>query len=79
MDLLAGRLSVLAIFVVLVDANPRLNPFVIALREWGRIAIDVWRARTWRDRALLALGPPGWSPDRSRTTTMMVRAKAGRR
>ena len=63
----------------LVDANPSLNPFVIALREWGRIAVDVWRARTWRDRALFALGRPGWSPDGSRTTTAMVRAKAGLR
>jgi sterol desaturase/sphingolipid hydroxylase (fatty acid hydroxylase superfamily) len=46
----------------LVDPNPSRNPLVIALREWGRLLRDLWRARSWRERFAYAFGPPGGNP-----------------
>lgn len=39
-----------------------LNPFVIALREWGWMARDVTRARSAREAMGYLFGPPGWAP-----------------
>jgi hypothetical protein len=51
------------------------NPLKVAFHEWQAIARDVLIARTWRDRLLFLLAPPGWSPDGSRDTTEAIKAK----
>jgi sterol desaturase/sphingolipid hydroxylase (fatty acid hydroxylase superfamily) len=51
------------------------NPFVIAFHEWWAILKDLRRARSLREVALYTFGPPGWSPDGSRETSAMVRAR----
>ena len=38
------------------------NTFVIAFHEWANLARDVRRARSWRARIGIVLGPPGWRP-----------------
>src|SRR5262249_36830023 len=58
----------------LVDGNPSRNPFVIALREWGRMARDLARAKGWRERFAFAFGPPGWKPEGGLTTAEVRRA-----
>ena len=58
----------------LVDPNPSRNPFVIALREWGRMARDLARARGWRQRLAYAFGAPGWRPQGGLTTAEIRRA-----
>ncbi|MGO1119412.1 sterol desaturase family protein [Rhodovibrionaceae bacterium A322] len=42
------------------------NPFVIALREWKLMALDVWRADGWQQRLAYLFAPPGWSPTAKR-------------
>lgn len=37
------------------------NPLRIATHEWGAIARDVFRSRTWRDRASYLVRGPGWA------------------
>jgi sterol desaturase/sphingolipid hydroxylase (fatty acid hydroxylase superfamily) len=44
------------------------NPIVIAFHEWKALARDLWQARSWRDRWSYLFGPPGWQPDRERST-----------
>ncbi len=61
----------------LVDPNPSRNPFVIALREWGRMARDLYRAHGWRQRLGFAFGPPGWKPDGKGLTAAEIRRAAG--
>lgn len=39
------------------------NPFVIGFHEWRALARDAWRARSWRERLLCVVGPPGQHPD----------------
>jgi sterol desaturase/sphingolipid hydroxylase (fatty acid hydroxylase superfamily) len=51
------------------------NPLKVAFHEWQAIARDVLTARTWRDRLWFMVAPPGWSPDGSRDTTDMIKAK----
>ncbi|TNE62045.1 MAG: sterol desaturase family protein [Alphaproteobacteria bacterium] len=51
------------------------NPLRVAFHEWVGIFRDVWGARTWRDRALFLLAPPGWTPDGSRKTSDMIKAE----
>lgn len=58
----------------LVDPNPSRNPFVIALREWVRMARDLWRAKGWRERFAYAFGPPGWKPGGGHTAAEVRRA-----
>ena len=53
------------------------NPFRIALHEWHGIARDLVRARSLRDVLGYLFGPPGWSPDGSRETSAMIKARAG--
>ena len=55
------------------------NPLKVAFHEWIAIAKDVRNARGWRDRLLYLFGPPGWSPDGSRDTSDMLKAKWRRR
>jgi len=38
------------------------NPFRLQYYEYGAIARDVRRARTWRDRLGYVFAPPGWTP-----------------
>ena len=50
------------------------HPVKIAFHEWADLVRDVARARSWRERAGYAFGPPGWSPDGSRQTSRELRA-----
>jgi sterol desaturase/sphingolipid hydroxylase (fatty acid hydroxylase superfamily) len=61
----------------LVDPNPSRNPFVVALREWARLARDLVGARGWRQRLGYAFGAPGWKPDGAGHTTAELRRAAG--
>jgi sterol desaturase/sphingolipid hydroxylase (fatty acid hydroxylase superfamily) len=49
------------------------NPLRIAFHEWIGIVKDIAGAKTWRDRALFLLAPPGWTPDGSRMTSDMIK------
>lgn len=51
------------------------NPFIVAFNEWGSIVRDVWHAKNWRERLGFILGPPGWSPDGSRETSEVIKAR----
>jgi sterol desaturase/sphingolipid hydroxylase (fatty acid hydroxylase superfamily) len=35
------------------------NPLIIAFHEWGALARDLWQARSWRERLMCVIGPPG--------------------
>jgi hypothetical protein len=35
------------------------NPVIIAFHEWAALARDLWRARSWRERLICLIGPPG--------------------
>jgi len=39
------------------------NPLVIGFHEWAAMARDLWQARTWRERLMHVVGPPGWRAD----------------
>jgi len=43
----------------LVHPVGSLNPLRIAFHEWGAIARDAWRARSWRERFIGLFGRPG--------------------
>lgn len=49
------------------------NPLRVAVHEWVGIIQDMWHAKSWRDRVLFLLAPPGWTPDGSRMTSDMIR------
>ena len=51
------------------------NPLRVAFHEWIGIVQDLWHAKSWKDRALFLLAPPGWSPDGSRLTSDMIKAR----
>lgn len=51
------------------------NPLVISFHEWIAMAKDVMRAKSLKEAAGYALGPPGWSPDGSRLTSKMIKAR----
>jgi sterol desaturase/sphingolipid hydroxylase (fatty acid hydroxylase superfamily) len=53
----------------LVTSNPVLFNFF----EWRNLARDLWRAQSWRERALYLFGPPGWRPDGQGVTTEDLR------
>jgi sterol desaturase/sphingolipid hydroxylase (fatty acid hydroxylase superfamily) len=39
------------------------NPFRLQYHEYGAIARDVRRSRSWRERLGYVVGPPGWRPE----------------
>jgi len=49
------------------------NPLRIAFHEWWGIIKDIAGAKSWRDRLLFLVAPPGWTPDGSRMTSDMIR------
>lgn len=51
------------------------NPLTICLHEWWGILKDVRSARSLREVLGYWLGPPGWSPDGSRDTSAMLKAR----
>ena len=51
------------------------NPLTICLHEWWGILKDIRSARSPRDVLGYWLGPPGWSPDGSRDTSAMLKAR----
>jgi len=61
----------------LVDPIKSRNPFVIAFREWVRLARDIWTARGWRAGLGHAFGRPGWRPNGAGHTTAEIRRAAG--
>ncbi|MEO8559992.1 MAG: sterol desaturase family protein, partial [Rhodospirillales bacterium] len=48
------------------------NPIYIAFHEWIAMGRDIWHAKTWRERVLRVVGPPGWLPGKQ------VRAAIGK-
>ena len=59
------------------------NLLRVAFHEWSGLFRDLWNANNWTERFGYAFRPPGWSPDRSRMTTEMIkdrwRAKSAER
>ncbi|WP_421857115.1 sterol desaturase family protein [Oceanicaulis sp.] len=51
------------------------NPLTICLHEWWGILKDVRSARSPREVLGYWLGPPGWSPDGSRDTSAILKAR----
>jgi len=51
------------------------NPVTISMHEWWAIVKDVAGAKSLRDALGYWLGPPGWTPDGSRMTSKMIKAK----
>jgi sterol desaturase/sphingolipid hydroxylase (fatty acid hydroxylase superfamily) len=45
------------------------NPVIIAFHEWAALARDIWRARSWRERLMCVIGPPGAHPDAEHSAT----------
>jgi len=58
----------------LVNDLDTFNPVRIAFHEWVGILKDITGAKSWRDRILYLLAPPGWTPDGSRMTSNMIKA-----
>ncbi len=59
---------------------PSFNPLWAAIHEWVALARDCARARSLRELAGLAFGPPGWKPGDCSLTADAIRARwaAGR-
>ena len=38
------------------------NPIIIGFHEWAALARDIWQSRSWRDRLVCLIGPPGGGP-----------------
>lgn len=51
------------------------NPLTICLHEWWGILKDIRSARSPREVLGYWLGPPGWSPDGSRDTSAILKAR----
>jgi len=51
------------------------NPVTVAFHEWFGMVRDVLSARSIGDAVRFVLAPPGWTPDGSRETTAMIKAK----
>jgi sterol desaturase/sphingolipid hydroxylase (fatty acid hydroxylase superfamily) len=72
-------------FVPEVDTDPpryglvsdigTFNPVRVAFHEVHAIIRDLRHARTWAERWGYVFGPPGWSPDGSRTTSAKLKAE----
>ncbi len=57
----------------LVTDLDTFNPLRIATHEWVGIFKDIAGAKSWKDRLLFLVAPPGWTPDGSRMTSEMIR------
>lgn len=51
------------------------NILRVAFHEWAAMVRDLAGARSLREVAGYLFGPPGWSPDGSRETSAMIRAR----
>jgi len=51
------------------------NIFRVAFHEWVGILSDLLTARSWREAFGYLFGAPGWSPDGSRQTSIMLKAQ----
>ncbi len=51
------------------------NILRVAFHEWIGLAADLFRSRSPRDALGYLFGPPGWSPDGSRETSAMIKAR----
>jgi hypothetical protein len=51
------------------------NPLRVSVHEFVGIARDVAGAKTWKDRLAFVFAPPGWSPDGSRDTSDIIKAR----
>ncbi len=51
------------------------NPLMIGFHEWIGLAKDLRSARSLREVGGYLWGPPGWSPDGSRMTSAMIKAR----
>ncbi|MEX6634298.1 sterol desaturase family protein [Hyphococcus lacteus] len=51
------------------------NPIIISFHEWVGILKDVRSAKSFRDVLGYTFGPPGWSPDGSRQTSVMIKER----
>ena len=59
--------------------NPStFNPLRIAFHEWIGIGKDLRHATNVREYLGYLWGPPGWSPDGSRMTSVMIKARAAK-
>lgn len=60
----------------LVENLGTFNPIRVAFHEWIGIWRDITqRGLTWRERAMYAFAPPGWSHDGTRDTSETIKAK----
>ena len=64
--------SIEAVRYGLVHDLGTFNPLRIAFHEWVNIARDLSGARSLREVVGYTWGPPGWSPDGSRKTSLML-------
>ncbi len=51
------------------------NILRVAFHEWIGLGQDLMRSRSPREAAGYLFGPPGWSPDGSRETSLMIKAR----
>jgi len=51
------------------------NVLRVAFHEWIGLAADLFRSRSPREAIGYLFGPPGWSPDGSRETSAMIKAR----
>jgi len=49
------------------------NPLRIAFHEWVGIIKDIAGAKSWREKLMFLIAPPGWTPDGSRMTSEMIK------
>lgn len=49
------------------------NPLVVLFKEWKQIFIDVKNAPGFKNKWMYVFGPPGWSHDGSRMTSVQMR------
>ena len=51
------------------------NLLRVAFHEWMAMGQDIRRARSLREAVMYVIGPPGWSPDGSRETAILLRQR----
>lgn len=49
------------------------NPIYIAFHEWIAMGRDIWHAKSWRERVLRVVGPPGWTPGKQTRASLADR------
>jgi sterol desaturase/sphingolipid hydroxylase (fatty acid hydroxylase superfamily) len=54
------------------------NPLIIGFHEWAALLRDAWRARSWRERLMCIIGPPGAHPDAGNAPAPVPSASPGR-